>query len=73
MREDRFSQWAKFQTKWHRPDPDRLRHAMCGLPLPSSIEIVYGIGRPSNPGQEALTPVPAACPYGRGIPVIHGQ
>lgn len=39
MGEDRFSQWAKFQAAWHRPDPDRSHRTMCSMTLPDSVEI----------------------------------
>ena len=38
MQPDRFSRWALYKSAWHRPDPDRGFHTMCGLALPVSAE-----------------------------------
>jgi hypothetical protein len=36
MQSDGFSRWTLYKAAWHRPDPDRGFHTMCGLVLPIS-------------------------------------
>lgn len=38
MQPDRFLRWTLYKAAWHRPDPDRGFHTMCGLVLPISAE-----------------------------------